>query len=107
VLPHETVTTDLHCVTKGSNLDTIWAGVSVDTLLKDALARGVEVAPSVLAMSDGGYPTSLLRANVIGGKAWVAVTYAGAPLAPEHGGRPGASSRAAPLLQYLSLARAP
>jgi DMSO/TMAO reductase YedYZ molybdopterin-dependent catalytic subunit len=44
-LPHETVTTDIHCVTKWSKLDPVWEGVSMDTLLKDALARGVELAP--------------------------------------------------------------
>jgi DMSO/TMAO reductase YedYZ molybdopterin-dependent catalytic subunit len=54
-LPHETVTTDIHCVTKWSKLDTVWEGVSVDTLLAEALARGVESAPYVLAICDGGW----------------------------------------------------
>jgi len=85
-LPHETVTTDIHCVTKWSKLDTVWEGVSVDTLLTEALARGVALAPYVLAVSDGGYTTNLPLADVTGGKAWVAVKYDGAPLAAEHGG---------------------
>ena len=85
-LPHETVTTDIHCVTKWSKLDTVWEGVSVDTLLAEALARGVVSAPYVLAVSDGGYTTNLPLADVTRGKAWVAVKYDGAPLAPEHGG---------------------
>ena len=85
-LPHETVTTDIHCVTKWSKLDTVWEGVSVDTLLAEALTRGVESAPYVLAVSDGGYTTNLPLADVSRGKAWVAVKYDGAPLAPEHGG---------------------
>ena len=85
-LPHETVTADIHCVTKWSKLDTVWEGVSVDTLLTDAAARGVESAPYVLAFSDGGYTTNLPLADVTGGKAWVAVKYDGASLAPEHGG---------------------
>ena len=33
-LPRETVTVDVHRVTKWSKLDTVWTGVSVDTLLK-------------------------------------------------------------------------
>src|SRR5438477_9560620 len=33
-LPFETVTVDIHCVTKWSKLDTTWKGVSVDTLLE-------------------------------------------------------------------------
>ncbi len=32
-LPSERFTTDIHCVTKWSKLDTVWEGVSVDTLL--------------------------------------------------------------------------
>src|SRR5204863_8298735 len=32
-LPSETVTVDIHCVTKWSKLDSVWEGASVDTLL--------------------------------------------------------------------------
>src|SRR3954470_19761679 len=32
-LPSETFTVDIHCVTKWSKLDTMWTGVSLDTLL--------------------------------------------------------------------------
>ena len=85
-LPHVAFRVDIHCVTKWSKLDTIWEGVSVDTLLAEAAARGVKSAPYVLAVSDGGYSTNLPLADVTGGKAWVAFTYDGAPLAPEHGG---------------------
>jgi DMSO/TMAO reductase YedYZ molybdopterin-dependent catalytic subunit len=85
-LPHETVNTDIHCVTKWSKLDTIWEGVSLDTLLAEAAVRGVKSAPYVLAVSDGGYTTNLPLADVAGGKAWVAVKYQGVPLTPEHGG---------------------
>ena len=85
-LPHETVKADIHCVTKWSKLDTVWHGVSVDTLLAEAATRGVHPAPYVLAVSDGGYTTNLPLADVTGGKAWVAVTFDDAPLAPEHGG---------------------
>jgi len=85
-LPHESVTVDIHCVTKWSKLDTMWEGVSVDALLAAAAARGVKPSPYVLALSDGGYTTNLPLADVTGGKAWVAVKFGGAPLAPEHGG---------------------
>jgi DMSO/TMAO reductase YedYZ molybdopterin-dependent catalytic subunit len=81
-LPRETITTDIHCVTKWSKLDTEWEGVSVDTLLD-----GVETdAGYVTAWSDGGYTTDLPLEDVTGGKAWVAYDYDGEPLDPEHGG---------------------
>src|SRR2546423_13396531 len=81
-LPAETPTTDIHCVTKWSKLGTRWEGVSVDTLLD-----GVETAAEyVLAYCDGGYTTNLPLEDVTGGRAWVAYSYDGQPLAPEHGG---------------------
>jgi DMSO/TMAO reductase YedYZ molybdopterin-dependent catalytic subunit len=81
-LPTETVTVDIHCVTKWSKLDTTWTGVSVDTLLE-----GVETdAGYVTAWCDGGYTTNLPLEDLIGGRAWIAYEYGGEPLAPEHGG---------------------
>jgi DMSO/TMAO reductase YedYZ molybdopterin-dependent catalytic subunit len=81
-LPSETLTVDIHCVTKWSKLDTTWKGVSVDTLL-----AGVESeAEYVVAWSDGGYTANLPLEDVSGGKAWVAYSYGGEALEPEHGG---------------------
>jgi DMSO/TMAO reductase YedYZ molybdopterin-dependent catalytic subunit len=81
-LPNETVTVDIHCVTKWSKLRTAWTGVSLDTLLE-----GVETAADyALAFSDGGYTTNVPLADLTGGKAWVAYEYNGDPLDPVHGG---------------------
>ena len=85
-LPMETITKDIHCVTKWSKFDTVWSGVSVDTLLAEASKRGVDPAPFLIAVSDGGYTTNVPLADVTGGKAWIAVGYAGDPLPAEHGG---------------------
>jgi DMSO/TMAO reductase YedYZ molybdopterin-dependent catalytic subunit len=81
-LPSETVTKDIHCVTRWSKFDTRWTGVSLDTLMK-----GVDTSATyILAFCDGGYTTNLPLADVTGGKAWVAYSFDGAPLPPEHGG---------------------
>jgi DMSO/TMAO reductase YedYZ molybdopterin-dependent catalytic subunit len=81
-LPSETVTKDIHCVTKWSKLDTVWEGVSVDTLLEDVESA----AEYVVAFSDGGYTTNLPLEDVTDGKAWIAYGFDGEPLDPEHGG---------------------
>ena len=81
-LPSETVTVDIHCVTKWSKLDTTWTGVSLDTLL-DGVGTSAEY---VSAFSDGGYTTNLPLEDLTGGRAWVAYAYDGEPLEPEHGG---------------------
>jgi hypothetical protein len=63
-LPTETVTVDIHCVTKWSKLDTVWTGVSLDVLL-----GAVETtAGYVTAFSDGGYTTNLPRSELTGGR---------------------------------------
>jgi DMSO/TMAO reductase YedYZ molybdopterin-dependent catalytic subunit len=81
-LPSETVTKDIHCVTKWSKLDTVWDGVSLDTLLE-----GVDTAAEyVMAFSDGDYTTNLPLEDITGGKAWVAFAFGGQPLEPQHGG---------------------
>ena len=81
-LATETFTTDIHCVTSWSKLGTSWTGVSLDTLLD-----GVETeAEFLLAISDGGYDTNVPLEDVMGGKAWVAFEFDGAPLEPQHGG---------------------
>src|SRR5688500_7973334 len=54
-LPAETPTVDIHCVTTWSKLDTMWKGVSVDTLLADLETD----AKYVSAWSDGGYTANL------------------------------------------------
>jgi len=79
--PSETITTDIHCVTKWSKLDTTWKGVPVDALLGAVQSK----AGYVTAWSDGGYTTNLALEDVTGGRAWVAYEFGGAPLEPEHG----------------------
>src|SRR5204863_438041 len=72
-LPSETVTKDIHCVTKWSKFDTEWEGVSVDTLLE----RVDHDRAYALAFCDGGYTTNVPVEDLTGGKAWVAYIYDG------------------------------
>jgi DMSO/TMAO reductase YedYZ molybdopterin-dependent catalytic subunit len=81
-LPTETITRDIHCVTKWSKLDTRWEGVSIDTLLAGVATS----AEFVMAFSDGGYETNLPLEDVTNGKAWIAFAFGGEPLEAEHGG---------------------
>jgi len=81
-LPSETVTRDIHCVTRWSKLDTESRGVSVDTLLGEVEYE----AGYAMAFCDGGYTTNVPVEDLTDGKAWVAFEYEGEPLDPEHGG---------------------
>ncbi|HLL69594.1 MAG TPA: sulfite oxidase-like oxidoreductase [Micromonosporaceae bacterium] len=81
-LPAETVTVDLHCVTKWSKFGTSWHGVPLDTLLADVDTA----ADYAMVHSYGGYTTNLPLEDLLDGKAWVAYRYDDADLTPEHGG---------------------
>ena len=81
-LPSETITVDIHCVTKWTKLDTTWEGVSLDVLLEE-VPGGARFAS---AFCDGGYTTNLPLEDLRGGRAWIAHRYGGEPLDPEHGG---------------------
>jgi DMSO/TMAO reductase YedYZ molybdopterin-dependent catalytic subunit len=83
-LPSASYRGDIHCVTTWSKFDTVFAGVSVDSLLAAAGPR--PEAGFVMAHSSTGYTTNLPLADVTGGRAWVVWEYDGRPLAAEHGG---------------------
>ncbi|HEY6414631.1 MAG TPA: sulfite oxidase-like oxidoreductase [Acidimicrobiales bacterium] len=81
-LPAESVTVDIHCVTKWSKLGTRWDGVSLDTVL-----QGIDTSAGfVVAFSDGGYTTNLPLDDVVNGQAWIAYAFDGEDLESEHGG---------------------
>src|SRR3954449_3699214 len=82
-LPQKEVTTDIHCVTRWSKLDTTWVGVPVSELLERA---GVKPSGTHgMAYSDGGYTTNIPVAALYDDDVLVAHTYDGEPLENEHG----------------------
>ena len=88
-LPAETVTTDIHCVTRWSKVGAQWRGVPVDTLLDQVAAD----APYVLAFCDGGYTTNLPpRTSPAARRGWPSVTTARRSN-PSTAARPGCSCR--------------
>ena len=83
-LPQTELTADIHCVTKWSKLDTIWKGVTIDTLFEAA-----EVDPAddyVMAFCDGGYTTNLPLEDLLDGKGMITFEHDGEALEPAHGG---------------------
>jgi DMSO/TMAO reductase YedYZ molybdopterin-dependent catalytic subunit len=81
-LPSESVTVDIHCVTKWSKLKTDWRGVAIETLIENVESA----ADFVTIHSYGGYTTNLPLADLLDGQAWIAYEFDGSPLAAEHGG---------------------
>jgi DMSO/TMAO reductase YedYZ molybdopterin-dependent catalytic subunit len=84
-LPQTTLTTDIHCVTKWSKLDTTWQGVTFDDLLK-VVGLAKPRARYVMAHCDGGYTTNVPVADLVDGQSMIATRYAGLPIPSVHGG---------------------
>ncbi len=82
-LPQKEVTTDIHCVTRWSKLDTVWRGVAVTEVLDRA---GVKPdVTHVMAYSDGGYTTNMPLEVITDDDVLLAHTYDGQPLEADHG----------------------
>lgn len=88
-LPSAEITTDIHCVTKWTKLDTTWVGVPFDVI-----AEGAGLSPAathLMCHAEHGYTANVPLADVTGTddagrpRALLAYRYDGQPLEPEHG----------------------
>lgn len=82
-LPQKEMTTDIHCVTRWSKLDTTWVGVPVSEVLDRAGLR--PDGKFLMAYSDGGYTTNIPLPVAVDDDVLLAHTYEGQPLEADHG----------------------
>jgi len=82
-LPHKTVQTDIHCVTRWTKLDTSWEGVPIQEILSRAQLR--PAASFVLAHSEQGYTANMPLSVLDDDDVLLADTFGGQPLELEHG----------------------
>ncbi len=82
-LEQVTITTDIHCVTRWSKLDTTWTGVRVRDVLDRA--RVTPAGRFVMAHSDGGYTTHVPLEALLDDDVLLAHQYEGKPLEHDHG----------------------
>ena len=83
-LPQVEDVSDFHCVTTWSKYDCRWGGVALTTLYE--LARVKPEARFVYFTSYDGYSTNVPLERCLDDDTLVATSFAGAPLAREHGG---------------------
>jgi DMSO/TMAO reductase YedYZ molybdopterin-dependent catalytic subunit len=83
-LPQVADVSDFHCVTTWSKFDCAWGGVALTTLYE--LARPRPEARFVYFTSYDGYSTNVALERCLDDDTLVATSFAGAPLAREHGG---------------------
>ncbi len=85
-LPQVERTIDIHCVTRWTKLDAQFRGVRLCELLDHSRATDTAQFVSLVARSPRAHSTSLPLATALELDALIALEYAGAPLATEHGG---------------------
>jgi len=82
-LPRKTITTDIHCVTRWSMLDTTWEGVPIQEILRLAQVR--PSATHVVEHAEQGYTTNLPLSVLDDDDVLLADTFDGKELELEHG----------------------
>ena len=84
-LPRTKITMDIHCVTKWSKFDTLWEGVSLQTLIDAGLLKLKPQARFVLEHAEYGYTTNIPLKVAIQPNFIMATHFNGEPLSPDHG----------------------
>ncbi len=82
-LPQKEVTTDIHCVTRWSKLDTMWTGVSFREIVN--LVRPRENANYVLAHAESDFTANIPLDVLMDDDVLLAYNFDGKPLEPDHG----------------------
>jgi DMSO/TMAO reductase YedYZ molybdopterin-dependent catalytic subunit len=82
-LPRKIITTDIHCVTRWTKLDTTWEGVSIQEILRLAQVR--PSATHVVEHAEQGYTTNLPLSVLDDDDVILADVFEGKELELEHG----------------------
>ncbi|MCJ7718004.1 MAG: molybdopterin-dependent oxidoreductase [Anaerolineales bacterium] len=84
-LPQTEIQLDIHCVTRWSKFDTLWKGISLQSLIEFGVFQLNSGAAFVLQHAEGGYTTNLPLEIVLQENFLLATHFDGEPLTPEHG----------------------
>jgi DMSO/TMAO reductase YedYZ molybdopterin-dependent catalytic subunit len=84
-LPRSQVKMDIHCVTKWSKFDTLWEGVTVQTLLNLGMVKPTRKARFVMEHAEFGFTTNIPLQVALQDNFLLATHFDGAPISPEHG----------------------
>ncbi|HET8777533.1 MAG TPA: sulfite oxidase-like oxidoreductase [Candidatus Limnocylindria bacterium] len=82
-LPVAELTTDIHCVTRWSKLDTRWEGVAFSHIAEVAAVK--PTARFVIFHAEGGFTSNVPLATAMRPECILAWSYDGEPLTAEHG----------------------
>ena len=76
---------DIHCVTRWSKFDTVWEGVSVQTLVDQGLIKIKPEATHVMQHAEYGFTVNVPLEVVLQDNFLMATHLNGEPITPDHG----------------------
>ena len=84
-LPRTEIKMDIHCVTRWSKFDTLWAGVSVKILVEKGVIKPKPTAQFVIQHAEYGYTANLPIDIVLQDSFLLSTHFDGKPIVPDHG----------------------
>jgi DMSO/TMAO reductase YedYZ molybdopterin-dependent catalytic subunit len=84
-LPRKAMTYDLHCVTRWSKFDTLWEGVSLQSLIDAGVLKIKPAARFVIQRAEYDFSSNLPLEIAFSERFMLATHFNGQPLTPEHG----------------------
>ena len=84
-LPRTKISMDIHCVTRWSNFDTTWEGVSLRQLIEQKLITPLPSAKFVLQHAEYGFTVNLPVEVMLQDNFLLATHFNGEPITPDHG----------------------
>ena len=83
-LPRVTMTSDVHCVTRWSKLDSVWEGVHIREIM--ARVKPLPAARYVMEHAAPDYTTNIALDDLVDDDVLLALKHNGRDLEPDHGG---------------------
>ncbi|MGA9533870.1 MAG: molybdopterin-dependent oxidoreductase [Anaerolineales bacterium] len=84
-LPRTEIRMDIHCVTRWSKFDTVWAGVSLGTLVDNGFIKLEPTARYLLQHCEGNFTVNLPLEVALADNFLLATHFNGEPITPDHG----------------------
>jgi DMSO/TMAO reductase YedYZ molybdopterin-dependent catalytic subunit len=84
-LPRTSLKLDIHCVTRWSKADTLWEGVTVQTLIQEGWLKLKPTARFAIQHAENAFSTNTTVEVVLAENFILATHFNGQPLTPDHG----------------------
>lgn len=83
--PRTSISMDIHCVTRWSKFDTLWEGVSINTLVDEGIIKLRPNAKHLIQHAEYGFTVNVPLSVALADNFLLATHFNGEPISPDHG----------------------